>query len=508
METVLKIRRLCLVEGRSISFVARQYQLSRNTVRKYLGEESPPAYHQKQPRPCPQLGAFKDQLTHWIEFDLKRPKRERRTAMRLYECLQGEGYDGAYDSVVRFVRVFRQTSDCSPSGVSNAYVPLSFAPGEAYQFDWSEEVVELGGVTQKIKVGHFRMSYSRKCFVVAYPRESLEMVLDAHMRALAFFGGVPRKVIIDNPRTMVTSIGPGKERQFNLRFLSMMNHYLIEPVACTPAAGWEKGQIENQVSSIRQWLFTPKAKFADLAALNEWLYMRCSALGERKHPIFKDKIIDEVFVEDLAACRPAMVPFDGYYEKVLKVSSSCLISYDRNRYSVPAQYVGKLIILRAYADRLVMSADNEVVAKHQRHFCRDQSFFEPWHYVPVLQRKPGALRNGAPFKDWDLPEALLLLKDRYLKQSGGDRDFVELLLMIQKHDLDTVNIACELAIEQDTGQLPTVLNILHRLTEPGDPKSLEVTNYPCIEVLPEANCQRYDGLINNKLMEASHAEPR
>lgn len=173
--------------------------------------------------------------------------------MRLFEDLQREGY--AYDSVVRFVRAHRHGA----SKATDAFIPLSFDSGEAYEFDWSHERVELGGMPQKIKVAHFRLS--RKPFVVAYPRESLEMVLDAHMRALAFYLGIPRKVIIDNPKTMVTAIGVGKGRQFNTRFLAMMNHYLIEPVACTPAAGWEKGQGENLVAAIRKWLFTPKPRF-------------------------------------------------------------------------------------------------------------------------------------------------------------------------------------------------------------------------------------------------------
>ena len=491
METILKIRRLCLVDKLSISEVARRFQLSRNTVSKYLSDDSPPSYHQAKPRHRPRLGPFCDQLTLWLEQDLKRPKREQRTATALFQGLQDEGYEGAYDSVSRFVKVFREKA---PS-LSKAFVPLSFAPGEAYQFDWSLEVVELGGVTQKIKVAHFRMSYSRKCFVVAYHRESMEMLLDAHVRALEFFGGVPSKVIIDNPKTMVSTIGTGKERKFNLRFLSMMNHYLIEPVACTPAAGWEKGQVENQVSNIRQWLFTPKANFSDLAELNEWLHMRCEQLDARNHPIFKDKTIGEVFVEDLSQCRPAMAPFDGYVEKLLKVSPSCLINYDRNRYSVPAQYVGKLVSLHAYADRLSIIAEDKVVAQHPRSFERDQSIFDAWHYVPVLMRKPGALRNGTPFKDWDLPPAILKIKAHYLKQTGGDRDFVELLLMIQRYDLESVNIACELALEEGTGQLSTILNILHRLLEPQTPKTLNAVNYPHVKALPKADCQRYDGLI-------------
>lgn len=499
METALKIRRLCLVEGKSISEVARRFHLSRTTVRKYLKDASPPSYQFSKPRERPQLGAFEATLTRWLEQDRSRPKREQRTAMRLFEELQREGYAGAYDSVVRFVRAFRQQSD-NPAG---AYVPLCFDPGEAYQFDWSHEMVELGGMPQKIKVAHFRLSYSRKPFVVAYPRESLEMVLDAHMRALAFYQGIPRKVIIDNPKTMVRAIGVGKGREFNTRFLAMMNHYLIEPVACTPAAGWEKGQVENQVASIRQWLFTPKPRFRDLASLNEWLLMRCQALGERRHPVFKDRTIDDVYREDLAQCRPPMAPFDGYSEKILKVSSTCLVQYDRNRYSVPARYAGKLITLRAYANHLVFIGDHEWVAEHPRHFGRDQSYFEPWHYLPILERKPGALRNGAPFKDWALPRAMARIQARYLKRPGGDREFVELLLLAQQHDLQTVNRACEQALAEGAGQLPTVINLVHRLTEQHSPAPLTAANYPVITTLPEANYHRYDRLVK----EACHAEP-
>jgi len=499
METALKIRRLCLVEGKSISEVARRFHLSRTTVRKYLKDEQPPNYHQSKPRARPRLGNYEEILTRWLEQDQSRPKREQRTAMRLFEDLQREGYAGAYDSVVRFVRAHRHDT----RKATDAFIPLSFDPGEAYQFDWSHEMVELGGMPQKIKVAHFRLSHSRKPFVVAYPRESLEMVLDAHMRALAFYQGIPRKVIIDNPKTMVSAIGVGKGRQFNTRFLAMMNHYLIEPVACTPAAGWEKGQVENQVAAIRKWLFTPKPRFRDLASLNDWLLMRCQTLGGRSHPVFKDRTIDEVYQEDLAQCRPSMAPFDGYSEKILKVSTTCLVQYDRNRYSVPARYAGKLITLRAYADRLVLIGDHEVVAEHPRHFGRDQSYFEPWHYLPILKRKPGALRNGAPFKDWALPRSMERIRVRYLKRPGGDRDFVELLLLAQQHDLQTINRACEAALRDGTGQLSTITNLVHRMTEQQPPAPLNMANYPGLTTLPEANYRRYDTLVR----ETTHAEP-
>jgi len=445
------------------------------------------------------LGAFVTTLTRWLERDQSRPKRERRTAMRLFEDLQQEDYVGAYDSVVRFVRTYRQ----SERPTSDAFVPLSFDPGEAYQFDWSHEIVELGGMPQKVKVAHFRLSYSRKPFVIAYPRESLEMVLDAHRQALSFYQGIPRKVIIDNPKTMVSAIGVGKGREFNTRFLAMMNHYLIEPVACTPAAGWEKGQVENQVASVRQWLFTPKPRFKDLEGLNSWLRLRCELLGERKHPVYKDRTIDEVYREDLAQCRPAMADFDGYGEKILRVSSTCLAQYDRNRYSVPAKYAGKFITLRAYADRLVFIGDHEIVAEHQRRFGRDRAYFEPWHYLPVLERKPGALRNGAPFKDWALPSHLQRIRVRYLKRTGGDREFVELLLLAQQHGLEVVDRACALALTDGAGHLAMITNHIHRLTDQPAPEGLPVAQYPALSTLPEANYQRYDTLVR----ETRCAEP-
>jgi transposase len=200
----------------------------------------------------------------------------------LFEGLQDLGYGGAYDSVQRFVKRWK-THKHGPR-LTDAFVPLLFQAGDACQFDWSLEQVELGGVMQSIEVAHFRLAYSRQMFVVAYPRETQEMVLDAHNRAFAFFGGVPARLIYDNLKTVVDTVYTGKERQFNRRFLSLANHYLFEPVACTPASGWEKGQVENQVGNVREWLFTPLVRFASFSELNDWLSIRCHELAQRRHP--------------------------------------------------------------------------------------------------------------------------------------------------------------------------------------------------------------------------------
>lgn len=241
METIGKIRRRKLVKNETISEIARDLNLSRNTVKKYLKAESEPVYR-RQIQPCPRLGGHQAQLITWLEQDATCPKGQRRSAQGLYEDLQRAGYAGAYDSVQRLVKRWKAER---PAPATDAFVPLVFAPSDACQFDWSHEHVVLSGVTQVIKLAHFRLAHSRQMFLVADPRETQEMVFDAHARAFAFFGGVPQRMIYDNPRTIVDSLLGGKERKFNRRFLALASHYLFEPVACTPASGWD-----NKLSAV------------------------------------------------------------------------------------------------------------------------------------------------------------------------------------------------------------------------------------------------------------------
>lgn len=489
MESLLKLRRKALVKGEPISRIARDLNLSRNTVKKYLKAEMEPVY-QRSHQPCPKLGKYRQQLETWLEQDGQRPKGQRRTARRLYEDLQREGYAGAYDSVQRFVKHWKGKA---PTPACDAYVPLSFPPGETCQFDWSHEQVELGGVVQTVKLAHFRLAHSRQTFLAAYPRETQEMVFDAHNRAFAFFGGVPERMVYDNPKTIVQAIYAGKERQFNRRFLALASHYLFEPVACTPASGWEKGQVENQVGNVREWLFTPRPSFADFSALNAWLEVRCRELAKRPHPEQKDRPIAEVFTEEQARLRPIAAPFDGYFEQPCRVSSTCLVSYDRNRYSVPAEFAGQRVSLRAWADRIGVVAEGRIIAEHVRNFGRERLILDPWHYLPVLERKPGALRHGAPFQGWALPAPILAVKERLLKQPQGDRAFVEVLLALREHGSEILTVACDLALEHRTVTAPVILNHVARLVAPPPPLSTVVTALMLKEA-PAANCARYDAL--------------
>lgn len=495
MDIIYEIRRRHLVQKQTISAIAREMKISRPTVRKFLNAVKEPKYVRVQPM-SPKFGAFESYLTHWLEEEAKLPRFRRRTAHRLYEGLQGMGYDGAYDSVQRFVKHWKAMNH-GPR-LTEAFVPLLFVAGDACQFDWSHEQVELGGILQTVKVAHFRMAYSRQMFVVAYPRETQEMVMDAHNRAFAFFGGVPARLIYDNLKTVVESVFTGKERKFNRRFLCMANHYLFEPVACTPASGWEKGQVENQVGNIREWLFTPLARFASFTELNGWLATRCRELAQRAHPTQSQRTIAACFADEQPLLRPVTASFDGYVEQMMRVSSTCLVRIDRNRYSVPASAAGQAVSVRSTADQVRIVANGEVIASHDRGFGRDQLICDPWHYLPILEKKPGALRNGAPFAAWDLPKPIQIVRNRILQQPKGDRSFVELLMLAGETWLDALTVACELTLEYGIVNAPVVMNELRRLIAHDLPAAeIPVPDGITLTMEPLANCNRYDYLLGS-----------
>ena len=260
--------------------------------------------------PMPKLGAFVAQLDAMLEANEKRGKRDRFRLTRIFDDLRREGYEGGYDAVRRYAQRWRRERHV---GVSQAFVTLCFAPGEAFQFDWSHEWVVMDGVTTKVKVAHIRLCYSRMRFLVAYPRVTQEMVFDAHDRAFAFFGGACTRGIYDNMSTAVDAILVGKERRFNRGFLRMCSHHLVEPTACSPAAGWEKGQVENQVKTSREGLFTPRLRVANYDDLNMILHERAIAQAARtRHPEPKDKTILDVFEEE----RAVLVPWQGAHRQL------------------------------------------------------------------------------------------------------------------------------------------------------------------------------------------------
>src|ERR1700716_3495476 len=302
VETIARIRREHFIKGKTIKEIARDLKGSRNTVRKVLRSGETSFEYERVVQPRPKIGPWSDKLDQLLLANAAKSAREQLTLIRIFEELRGRGYDGGYDAVRRYARRWAKGRGQSTAA---AYVPLSFAPGEAYQFDWSHEVVLLSGVTVIVKAAHVRLCHSRMMFVRVYPRETQEMVFDAHDRAFALFKGAYGRGIYDNMKTAVETIFVGKQRLYNRRFLQMCSHYLVDPVACTPASGWEKGQVEKQVGLVRQRFFTPRLRFKNLDELNAWLLDKCIAYAKvHPHPELTEQTIWEVFEAE----RPKHVP--------------------------------------------------------------------------------------------------------------------------------------------------------------------------------------------------------
>jgi transposase len=492
VETIAKIRRAHLHQGKSIKAICRELNLSRKVVRKVLRSGETAFAYERQVQPLPKIGPVRETLDRLLAANEAKPARERLTLIRVFEELRGLGYAGGYDAVRRYAQEWRRER---ASATAAAFVPLIFAPGEAYQFDWSHEVVVLAGVTVTVKVAHVRLCHSRMPFVRAYPRESQEMVFDAHDRAFAFFRGACTRGIYDNMKTAVEAIFVGRERAYNRRFLQMCSHYLVEPVACTPASGWEKGQVENQVGNIRERLFTPRLRFAGYEELNAWLLDQCIARAKvLRHPELRERTVWEVFEAE----RPSLVPyagrFDGFHAVPASVSKTCLVRFDHNKYSVAASAVGRPVEVRAYADRIELRQDGRIVGEHRRCFGRERTIYDPWHYVPVLARKPGALRNGAPFKDWVLPGAMERVRRKLAGSGDGDRQMVAILAAVLTDGLPAVEAACTEALSEGVHSADVVLNILARHRDPAVPITIATPEALRLRHEPVADCARYDSL--------------
>ena len=496
MNLLGKVRRLHYRDGLSLSEIERRTGLTRKTIRKWLKapEGVEPNYRRKVGGT--KIAPFAERLVQMLETDARRPVRDRRTALKLYAELKQLGFDGDYNRVTAFIRLWREGGGVA---VTKAFVPLQFAPGEAHQFDWSEEHLVIGGVWRKLTVAHLKLCYSKTFVVQAYPAQSHEMLFDAHARAFAALGGIPRRGIYDNMKTAVDKVKKGKARVVNTRFAAMASHYLFDPDFCNVASGWEKGGVEKNVQDTRRriWQDAAQERFGSFTELNLWLLARCRTLWQEvRHPEF-DLTLAELLEQEQPHLMPMIVPFDGYVETLGKVSSTCLVTFDRNRYSVPCEWVGQMVGIRVYPERIDLVAHDTVVASHLRSFSRMETRYDWQHYIPLIARKPGALRNGAPFAD--LPAAMQKLRGLLLKREGGDRIMAQVLSVVPSHGLDAVLVAVELVLESGTPSSEHIENVLHRLNAAPPPPQVE--SALTVEEAPVADTHRYDRLRQ----EVSHA---
>lgn len=308
-------------------------------------------------------------------------------------------------------------------------------------------------------------------------------------------------------KTAVDKVTKGKGRVVNARFAAMCSHYLFEADFCNVASGWEKGVVEKNVQDSRRriWIEAQERRFGSFAELNAWLGERCRAIwADTAHPEHKQFTIAEMLELEREHLMSMPEPFDGYVENPARVSSTCLVSVARNRYSVPCEWAGHLVSTRLYPNRVDVAAQDTIVASHTRLTNRGQTSYDWQHYIELVQRKPGALRNGTPFLD--LPPTLLRLRQSLLRHEGGDRLMAQVLAMVPQAGLDAVLVAVEVVLEGATPSgaisVEHVRNVLARLNSPALPEHAETALQ--LSHVPEANTARYDRLRDVQDVEARH----
>lgn len=497
MAILSSIRRWHVRDNMPIREIVRKTGLARNTVRKYLANKVVEPKYPKRKTPS-KLDDYAAKLMLWLKTEAGKGRKQKRSLKQLHRDLVQLGFTGSYDRIVAFAKRWRQEQqELARTAGRGTFIPLTFAPGEAFQFDWSEDWAIIAGERTKLQIAQFKLSHSRAFFLRAYPLQTHEMLFDAHNHAFATFGGVPARGIYDNMKTAVDKVRRGKQRDINIRFTAMVSHYLFDAEFCNPASGWEKGQIEKNVQDARHRLWNQLPLFDSLAELNDWLDQRCLSLwNEIAHPEQHERSIADVHAQERTCLMALPCPFDGFVEHTKRVSPTCLVTFERNRYSVPASYANRPVSLRVYADRLVFVAEAQVIAEHVRLILRNpgigRTLYDWRHYLSVLQRKPGALRNGAPFSE--LPDAFKRLQAILLKRPGGDREMVEILALVLQHEEQAVLTAVELALESGVPSKQHVLNLLKRLVEPAPPAPIDTPTPLMLTVEPQANVSRYDEL--------------
>ena len=478
MDLYLKVRRAHFQDGLSGRQIARDFGVSRDSVSKMLAYSEPPGYRRTAAIKRPKLDAYADQIDQWLIEDKGRPRKQRHTAKRIFERLRDEcGFDGSYTIVKDYVRSKKR-------GSREMFVPLSHPPGHA-QADFGEALVVIGGVEQKAYFFALDLPHSDACYVRAYPAANTEAWLDGHVHAFAFFGAVPQSVLYDNDRCLVAKIMPDGTRKRTQRFSAMLSHYVIGDRYGRPGKGNDKGKVEGLVGYSRRNFMVPMPRFANWDAFNDYLDEQCrKRQGDilRRH---KTSIGDRLDA-DLAAMRdlPA-APFEACDLQSGQVTSTSVVRYRGNDYSVPVAFGHREVWVKGFVGRVVIGCAGEVIAEHIRSYEKDDITFDPVHYLRLIERKIMAFDQAAPLQGWDLPDAFATLQRLLEARQGktGKREYVQVLRLLERFEMAVLHLAIKDALRMGAISFDAIKHLVLCRAERRAPR-LDLDLYP---FLPRTN---------------------
>lgn len=427
-------------DGLSIHQIAERFGHSRNTVRKVLRQNRPGPPPAPRDRPAPLLGPFLPIIDQILLDDQTAPTKQRHTAVRIYERLRDDhDYLGGYDQVRRYVADHRPLAP-----PRETFIPLDHLPGNRLEVDFGHIHVDFPDARRLVPFFVSVWAYSNAPFAIALPFERLEAVFLGLVSTFEFFQRVPKQVWWDNPKTAVLKILVGRDRQINPHYASLANHYLFDPLFCMPRRGNEKPDAESAVKAVQKRFSTPVPQVADLDELN--LHFRQQCLNQRQHVVRSLKgpfTIQDRFVEDLDNALPLPAyPFDACITRqAASVDKYQTISFDSSRYSVPRPFAHQSVTVKAYANQIVITYADKIIASHDRSFSKHAMVLDPIHYLATLARKPGALNNSAVFRDWQLPECFNRLRSHLEQRHGttaGARQYITVLQLLSSNPLARV----------------------------------------------------------------------
>jgi len=441
VEVYAAVRRFVFVDGHSRREAARVFGLSRDTITKMCRFSLPPGYTRTMPVVKPKLGGLLPAIEAILEADRTAPVKQRHTAKRIFERLRDEhGFTGGYTVVKDHVRIERARG-------RETFVPLAHPPGHA-QVDFGEAVGVIGGVRQKIHFFCMDLPQSDACFVKAYPRETTEAFLDGHVASFAFIGGVPLSILYDNLKIAVAKICGDGKRERTRGFTELVSHYLFADRFGRPGKGNDKGKVEGLVKYARANFMTSIPIAASYDDLNAMLAERCrQRQSERagRHA----QTIGERLAADLAALGdlPA-VPLEPCEKRAGRVSSTALVRYRCNDYSVPTAYGFQDVIVKGFVDEVVILCAGAVIARHPRSYGEGEFVANPLHYLALIETKPNALDQAAALQGWALPEVFQHLRHLLEARMGnrGKREFIQVLRLLEAMPLEIVATAVSEAI--------------------------------------------------------------